>query len=202
MSLTLLGQGQVLIQSRRISEGTARLDEAMVEVTTGDVSPVLAGIVYCAVILTCQRIFDLRRAREWTKELDDWCASQPDLVPYRGQCLVHRSEILQLQGDWPGALAAAREGREHFADRSDAVVGRACYQEGELHRLRGEFDKADEMYRAAGRNGREPQPGVSLMRLAQGRADAAAAAIRSVVETAGDAQALAGRCRNRLTLVS
>jgi DNA-binding CsgD family transcriptional regulator/predicted negative regulator of RcsB-dependent stress response len=188
MSLALLGQGQVLIQSRQIAEGTARLDEAMVEVTAGDVSPVLTGIVYCAVILTCQRIFDLRRAREWTKELDDWCASQPGLVPYRGQCLVHRSEILQLQGDWPGALAEARKGRQHLADRSDAIVGRACYQQGELHRLRGEFDKADEMYREAGRNGREPHPGVSLMRLAQGRVDAAAAAIRSVVETAGAAQ--------------
>ncbi|OCK55012.1 LuxR family transcriptional regulator [Bradyrhizobium sp. LMTR 3] len=187
LALALLGKGQAMIGLRRPTEGGALLDEAMVGVSAGDVSPLLVGIIYCAVVLTCQRIFDLARAREWTKQLNDWCAAQPDLVPFRGQCLVHRSEIMQLEGDWSGALEEARNACRHLANRSEAVVGRAYYQCGELCRLRGDFDEADRMFRKASRHGCELQPGLALLMLATGKGNAAAS-IRSVAGRSSDRQ--------------
>jgi DNA-binding CsgD family transcriptional regulator len=178
-TLGALGHGQSLIALGRTAEGAAHLDEAIVAVTADEVSAVVAGIVYCAAIETCQRAFDLRRAREWTTALDRWCGEQSDLEPYRGQCLVHRSQILQLHGAWSDAAEEAQRACERLAGAP--AVGEAFYQQGELHRVQGHADAADQAYREAHRAGREPQPGLALLRLAQGRVAAASGAIRRVV---------------------
>jgi DNA-binding NarL/FixJ family response regulator len=187
ITLSRLGHGYSLILQGQIAEGTALLDEVMVAVTAGEVAPLLSGIAYCQVIALCQAVFDLRRAREWTEALTRWCDSQPDLVPFRGNCLVHRCEIFQLQGAWTDALDSARRACESLSGPPawDAL-GSAYYQLAEIRRLRGELAEAEESYRQASLAGRDPEPGMSLLRLAQGRIDVAPAAIRRALEEAQD----------------
>lgn len=177
-------QGRVLVLEREINAGLALLDEAMLAVIGGELSPIMTGLIYCSVIEVCQRVYAMSRAREWTSALSRWCEQQPELVAFTATCLVRRAEILRLQGEWPDAMMEVRRACERCEQVNRKPPAAALYQQGEIHRLRGEFEPAEEMYRAASSRGFEPQPGLAMMRLAQGRTDAAAAAIRRVLSGA------------------
>jgi DNA-binding NarL/FixJ family response regulator len=177
-ALAVHGQGHMLIRDGRVREGLALLDEGMLAVTAEELSPIVTGIVYCGVILACQEVYEVRRAREWTQALSDWWALQPEMVAFTGRCLVHRAEVLQLDGSWRDALSEARRAGERFVETKNPAAGLARYRQGELLRLQGDFAEAEEAYKAASALGWEPQPGLALLRLAQGRSEAAAAAIR------------------------
>ncbi|HEV3364828.1 MAG TPA: response regulator transcription factor [Acidimicrobiia bacterium] len=185
MAFGLLSSGEAALAQADLGRGMKLLDEVMVSVTTGEVSPIPSGIIYCAVIEACMNVFDLRRAAEWTEALQAWCGPEPDRVPFRGQCLVHRSQVLQAHGEWSEAVTEAERARRHLSAPVHPALGLALYQQGELHRLRGEFAEAETAYRAASEQGREPVPGFALLRLAEGRVEAAVAAVRSMAEGSG-----------------
>jgi len=176
-------EGRALIRQGRLAEGLQVLDEAMLAVASAELSPLVTGLIYCAVIAACQQSYALDRAREWTRALSGWCEGQPQLVTFAGACMIHRSEILQLGGEWPAALEEVRQASSQLAHSRDSRAGDALYQEGELQRLRGELEAAEQSYARASERGRDPQPGLALLRLAQGRIDLAAAATRRALST-------------------
>jgi DNA-binding CsgD family transcriptional regulator len=182
MAVGLLLQGEARVRQGLAEQGLALLDEAMIAITAPDIPPILTGVVYCGVIACCEDAFDPRRAQEWTAALTRWCERQPQMVSFTGRCLAHRAGIMQLHGAWDDALAEARLAKERCEQAMNrAATGQALYQQAELHRLRGELAAAEAAYRDASRFGREPQPGLALLRLRQRDAEAAAAALRRVL---------------------
>jgi DNA-binding NarL/FixJ family response regulator len=181
-------QGHALIRLGRADEGSRLIDEAMTAVTMGELSPIVTGLVYCNTIAFCQDVFELRRAREWTAALTRWVERQPDMVAHTGRCLVHRAEIMELQGQWQDALVEARRAGQRFAlgTGGGLAAGNALYRQGEILRLRGDVVAAEDAYRKASRHGWEPQPGLALLRVAQGDIDVAAAAIGRALDESSE----------------
>src|SRR4051794_549438 len=180
-------RGQFLIALGRVPQGLSLLDEAMLAVRAGEVSPIPTGIVYCGAIVGCRSAFDPRRAEEWTAALSAWCERQPDMLAFTGDCHVHRGEIMELRGAWADALEELDRAAERAARSGNfRVVAEASYRRGEILRLRGELAAAEDAYREAGRGGREPQPGFALLRLAAGDVGAAVAAIQRVLDETTD----------------
>jgi DNA-binding NarL/FixJ family response regulator len=182
-----LGRGQSLIAMGEVKRGVPLLDEAMTAVIAGEVSPIVSGIVYCAVIEACQQMYDLRRAQEWTAALTRWLDSEPDLVPFRGNCLVFRAELMRLHGAWQEAGIEAERARVWLLrPPPEPGVGEAIYELAELDRLRGAIEPAEMGYREASSWGRLPEPGHALLRLAQGDVASAVTAIRRAQAEAVD----------------
>jgi DNA-binding CsgD family transcriptional regulator len=187
LACALHQQGRALIRNGEVEAGLSLLDEAMVAVVAGEVSPLMSGHVYCSVILACREVFAFGRSRQWTDALARWCDTLPQMIAFTGSCRVHRAEIMQLCGAWRDAIEEAGQACARFRAGIDPQPpARAYYQRGEMHRLRGAFAAAEADYRRASRFGCEPQPGLALLRLAQGRTRAAAAAIRRALITADD----------------
>jgi len=176
-------QGGARLQQGRVKEGLALFDETMLAVTAGETSPLATGLIYCGVIEGCQLVYAVGRAQEWTAALAEWCEEQPEMLAFAGVCQVHRSELLQLRGTWSGAFDAAQRAGERCRGINPRAEGAASYQQAEVHRLRGELDAAEAAYEASSRSGYEPQPGLSLLRAAQGRIEVGAAMIRRVLVT-------------------
>jgi DNA-binding CsgD family transcriptional regulator len=182
VAMGLCSEGRLTIYSGRVAEGLRLLDEAMVAVATGELSPIFAGHVYCTMIEGCQEVSDYGRVAEWTTALNAWCEAQPDLVLFTGQCAVHRGQILRVRGAWAEAIEEFDRAVERYVEAATpAAAGLAMAERGDVQRLAGDLDAAEVSYERAGEYGYEPQPGLALLWHARGRTTAAVAAVRRLV---------------------
>ena len=200
VSVGLSFQGRLLIFIGRVREGLALLDEAMVGLADPDVSPILAGVSYCSMVEACQEIADYRRMAEWTTTLTQWCRMQPELVPFTGQCAVHRAQIMRSQSALPEALEElALALTRYAAEGSTPAAGLVHYERGEVLRVQGDLAGAADAYREAATLGRDPQPGQSLLSLAKGNGAVAVASMRRLLDETQHAgppdSGAAGGCR-------
>jgi ATP/maltotriose-dependent transcriptional regulator MalT len=198
-----MASGRCLMARGETAAALAMLDEVMVYVVADQVSPQVVGLAYCIVISLCMERFDIQRAAEWTQALKGWCDAQAGLMPYRGECQVHRAEIFQLHGSWAEAIEEAAQVSERVPS-AGFVAGGAHYRLAELHRLRGQLDLAEREYAVASGCGREVQPGLALLRLAQGNPATAIAGLdRALAESRRPArQSLLLAAKVEIALVS
>jgi class 3 adenylate cyclase len=183
--LALVGKGRAFVKSGEVEQGLALLDEATAAAISGHLQPYSTGLVYCITISSCHDLGDYRRAAEWTEAANRWC-DRLDVTGFPGACRIHRAEIMRLRGDWPGAEKQAVEACEELHDFDRYITGGGYYEIGEIRRRRGDFAAAEEAYRTANELGRDPQPGLALLRLAEGKVDGAVAGITRTLQDVRD----------------
>ena len=177
IALGLHDQGRALVGRGQVGEGMALFEEAAVAALSGELQPMTTGIIYCNLIDTCEGMADYKRAREWTDAARRWCDRQ-SIAAFPGMCRVHRAEVIRLQGSWQEAELEARSAFEELRGFIAQYAAEAMYVIGETRLGRGDLVEARDAFRQAHELGREPNPGLALLRLAEGDVSAAAAAIK------------------------
>ena len=179
--IALGGKGRALVKSGQIEEGLALLDEATAAAVSGEVQPYPTGLVYCITISSCQDLGDYRRAAEWTEAANRWC-DELDVTGFPGACRIHRAEVMRLRGDLHAAEQVALAACEELHDFDRFITAGGYYEIGEIRRRLGDFPAAEEAFSKANELGSDPQPGLALLRLGEGKIDAAVAGITRSLE--------------------
>ena len=182
LAMGLASQGRLMLYSGRVPEGLALLDEAMVGIAAGEVSPIFAGQIYCSMIEACQEISDFARVTEWTRALTTWCEAQPGLLPFTGQCAVHRGQVMRVRGAYLAALEELERAAQRYQTAEDLPpLGLVASERGQVLHIRGDLGAAETAFDQAINFGHDPQPALALLWLAKGRTAAAVGAIRRLL---------------------
>ena len=194
LAMSVQAQAGVLVAQGRLGDGLDLLDDAMCSAMAGELSSFFTGWTYCLGLQRAMACIDLERAAEWTDAAMRWCASMPEENTFRGLCRVHRVEVLELRGSWSEALTEAGRTCEELLPFERRMAAEAVYLAGQIQRRRGELTAAEESYDRTHELGRDPQPGLALLRLAQGKADASVTALKPALASGAETGGLE-RCR-------
>jgi class 3 adenylate cyclase len=181
----LVFKGRALTRRGDVAEGLALLDEATATAVSGELSPTTACAIYCITISACQGVGEYRRAAEWTEAANRWC-DRLDVSGFPGACRVHHAELTRFRGDWPQAETQALQACEELHDFNRWVTAAGFAEIGEIRRRRGDFKAAEEAFAKAVELGHDAQPGLGLLRLGQGKVDAALSGIRRALSDQHD----------------
>ena len=174
--LAIAGKGRALMKSGEIEQGLQLLDEGSAAAVSGELQAYSTTLVYCMTISSCQDVGDFRRAAEWTEAANRWC-DRLDVTGFPGACRIHRAELMRLRGDLEAAEKVALAACDELHDFERYITAMGHYEIGEIRRRLGDFATADEAYARANELGHDPQPGLALLHLAEGKIDAAVAGI-------------------------
>lgn len=177
MALGLHDQARALIRKGQVDEGMALLDEATVAAVSGELNPHYTAVIYCNQIGVCEEMADYRRAAEWTDVARRWC-DRMAIAGFPGMCRVHRADVIRLRGAWKEAEAEARNALGELREFQVGYASEAQYLIAETRLWMGDLTEAKEAFEQAHELGRDPNPGLALLHLAEGKTDAAVAAIR------------------------
>jgi class 3 adenylate cyclase len=172
----LLFKGKALVSLGQVDQGLALLDEATVAAVSGELRPFSTGMIYCVAISTTSELADYSRAGEWTEASNRWCERQ-SIAGFPGICRVHRAEIMRLRGSWAEAEQEARRALTELKSFNLMFAAEGFYELGEVRLRMGDLAGAEDAFRQAHELGRDPQPGMSLLRLAEGKVDVARSSI-------------------------
>jgi len=179
--LALAGKGRALMKSGQIEEGLRLIDEGSAAAVSGELQAYSTTLVYCMTISSCQDVGDFRRAAEWTEAANRWC-DRLDVTGFPGACRIHRAELMRLRGDLEAAEKVALAACEEVQDFERYITALGHYEVGEIRRRLGDFGTAEDAYARANELGHDPQPGLALLRLAEGKLNAAVAGIARTLE--------------------
>jgi serine/threonine protein kinase len=172
--------GRMLVSKGELAQGMALIDEAMAAAVSGELGPRVTGRIYCNMMGTCEKLADYQRAAEWSEAALRWCEPHAG-SGYPGICRVHRAELMRLRGSWNDAETEALRAAQELRGFYNIAAGEAFYEIGEIRLRMGDLKRAEEVLRQAHELGREPVPGLALLRLAEGKVDAARGLIERAV---------------------
>ncbi len=181
-AMALNVKGHSLVKTGAVAEGLALVDESTSAAVAGELEPWATANVYCGTMDVCRELSDWERAGNWTEVADREMRRQ-QISGFPGVCRVHRAQVKRVRGDWPGAEEEALTACDELARYNMLYdLGWANYELGEVRRQMGDYAGAETAYQKAHEYGRDPEPGLALLRLATDDLAGASAAIHRALQ--------------------